>query len=286
MRGYYINLDRSTDRRQKMEERMLPVLPGLVRIQAATPDDVPPGYRKAEALAESGVDESGVRASGWKMRTAAVGCSHMRCWQAVLDGAEEGAFVFEDDVMPLNRFKKNLEIFEKHPDRQFYDLIYINRRGYQYIRHLDNGLHDQDRFVPFETSFTTLKGSSLHPMRTDGSNLPPTGLDGYYLTKHAAETLLKVYDAFDEHFNNDWTVLSVCSVRVPRPMMPPSVNKVLFKKGLINAVRSVGSLRGGVFRTPLVQTDPQMESIRRKGADAAAAADAAKASSDAEAATA
>lgn len=268
MRGYYINLDRSTDRRRKMEERMLPLFPGLTRMKAATPDDVPADYRKPEALADDNAFESQNQgAPGYKMRTAAVGCSHMRCWRAVLDGEEDGAFVFEDDVVPNKGFQAGLKLFEAHPDRPLFDLIYVNQRSFAYYAHLLDGLVPRGDFVTIEMAFTILRGSRMRPTDTKDGRIPPTGLDGYYVTKRAAETLLKVYDEFDEYYTNDWTVLGVTAAGLPQQYLQPKVRKVLHEAGLIDAVRKVGSVKGAFFTRPLVKLDKELPSVRLLGAE-------------------
>lgn len=93
MKVYYINLDRSPERRAWFKQQAEALELDLVRVPAVDGRELPAAeldYWKGLSSGEDGINLS----------PGEVGCflSHRRAWEAVLAGDEKWAFIAEDDV--------------------------------------------------------------------------------------------------------------------------------------------------------------------------------------------
>ncbi len=257
--AYYINLERSTDRRDQVEALFTPLLPKLRRMNAATPADVPSDFREASIFDDP-----------VKMRTAATANSHMKCWRAILMGDAPGAFVFEDDILPCPNVEERLSDFAGHPDRALYDFVFVNRRATLWLQILSRDLLGPDRLIPLEAALAAIGGGEVNPASDDGAKLPAIGLDGYWVTKRGAAALLHVFENFKTHHFTDWTTLSTLSARAPRAHRHPVMRHLLERKGLADLARQAGGVSAAIFRTPIVKQDNRFVSVRRFDSDAEA----------------
>lgn len=88
MKCYLINLDRSADRLQTMSKRFADIDISFIRIAGVD----------GKLLAQEEIDRF---AGSDEMTPGTIGCllSHRKCWQAIVEGDEAFAAVFEDDVV-------------------------------------------------------------------------------------------------------------------------------------------------------------------------------------------
>ena len=95
---YFINLDRSPDRRAEMSQRLSALGIAFERVPAID----------GRSLSSSAVDAVRIDTPGWKPLSAGeIGCflSHRECWRRIAQGDEAYGCVFEDDVLLSSRLR-------------------------------------------------------------------------------------------------------------------------------------------------------------------------------------
>ena len=105
MLKFYINLDRASDRRKKISERLTELNQSFERMAGVDGKELEDNY--CENL-QYPVDNKNVRARYTRqINKAEIGCflSHKKCWQALLDSDEDYVLIIEDDLIISDRAK-------------------------------------------------------------------------------------------------------------------------------------------------------------------------------------
>lgn len=113
---YYINLDRSIDRREKIEDQFNKYgVENVTRISAVD-------GKQLSSMKEGTVPELGSYSNSFRMTPRELGCtlSHLKAIKQAYESGLENVLIFEDDVsldlMPLWEVKKLSELVEKLPE--------------------------------------------------------------------------------------------------------------------------------------------------------------------------
>ena len=194
MRIIVINLDQDTDRRQRIESRLLELGLPWERLPAVDGRRLTP---RQEAL----IDRAGQTARGLRISPGAIGCwlSHRQAHRMIADGTRQMALVLEDDLLINDNLPGVLERMERGAAGSF-DVVRLHRfkvrRSFVPVRHIAGG--DTIGFVcPVDS-----------------------GAQAYVMTREAANRLIesipRMVHLADHALYEHWTHgLVVCSIDPP-----------------------------------------------------------------------
>ena len=193
MRIIVINLDQDTDRRERIESRLLELGLCWERLQAVD-------GRRLAPCHEAMIDRAAQAACGLRISPGAIGCwiSHRRAQQMVADGPDRMALIVEDDLHIKDGLPDILERIERGAAGRF-DVIRLHR-----IKH-------RRKFVPVRH----IGAYTIGFVRPADS-----GTLAYVITREAARRLVssipRMVHLADHALYEHWTHgLVVCSIDPP-----------------------------------------------------------------------
>lgn len=255
MRAYYLNLDQSTSRRLSIEKGFSRYNIELLRIAAARPEDVPHQFRAPQSLK-----------SDYDRRTAGCSYSHMLAWEKIKDQEKRGAFVFEDDIIPRQKFTRNMEKLKASGALDVYDIIFVNRRMSHWVTLADEIKQYPEAVVPISELLYIFNGKYPIGGRNNGSYLPHVGGDSYWLSQTGAMKLAEIGWSFCKPSNVDWLMCSISAHFVPAELRIHKMNELLIKEGLAEYAlfsdAKYSPLIGGAFRDGLTTMEKNLPSTR------------------------
>ncbi len=253
MRGVYINLDRSADRRAHIEAAVRPLMPGLERLAASTPDDLPPGFRVA-----------GARENPQRLRTAACFLSHMRAWARVAEMGGPGALVLEDDARPQPTFANRAPMLLEAPTLGDLDLVFVNQRMRAWLRAVGPEARRLGLLAPLDAVVARLVPAHPDAGKGRGFKLPHPGAEAYWVSPEGAAKLLRIAEDYRVNSNLDWFLASCALAGAPAAARFATMNALLSRGDLDRRVAEAGGVRGAIFSRPLFGAASQLTSVRQR----------------------
>lgn len=183
---YIINLDEDIDQLQRLEAAFRPY-PSIrcERVPAM------PGSRLPDVVARL------LTRNEWSTHnkgTLGVFCSHISCWQRIVDSAEDFGIILEDDAELLNA-----DIFSQIQIPQDAEIIFCNDRS-NYLASSDD--NKTPKSIDFGHIDPVLDYAAKHGRAIGG--------DGYILTKNGARKLISFIELDGMFTHVDLRLLAYC----------------------------------------------------------------------------
>lgn len=118
MKGYYINLEKDKEKRERMEILISKLPLEISRYSAKTAQDIPATY-KEKIFSKDYLQFAS---------DGALGCAytHISLWRKIASGNTEHVLILEDDIIFDKEFSERISTLEFPPE---YDIIYLGCRG-------------------------------------------------------------------------------------------------------------------------------------------------------------